>query len=161
MVDPRLYCTGCSPCLKGLTNGCEKWGFLGLSGCGGGLSRIVAVDVQKLHVLPDSVDLSIAALLEPLAVAWHAVKLSGISDWVGVPTLIVGGGPIGVGMIYALRAWGAKQIFVSEVSPKRRGFLRDIADAVLDPLEVDLPTECHRLTNGEGVTVVFDCAGSQ
>ncbi|PKY00376.1 GroES-like protein [Aspergillus campestris IBT 28561] len=69
MVDPQLYCLSCATCQKGLTHGCEKWGFLGLSGRGGDLSEAVAVDTARIHPLPDSVDLSVAALLEPLAVA--------------------------------------------------------------------------------------------
>lgn len=162
MVDPRLYCSSCAACQKGLTHGCEKWGFLGLSGGGGGLSEIVAVDAARLHPLPESVDLSVAALLEPLAVAWHAIKRAEITDLARAgPVLVVGGGPVGVAVVYVLKAWGASQIWVTEPSPIRQERLRGVTDVVFDPAVDDVVAECRRRSQGVGVTAVFDCAGSQ
>ncbi|KAH8809290.1 threonine dehydrogenase [Xylogone sp. PMI_703] len=161
MIDPRLYCSSCKQCQNSATNGCEKLGFLGISGGGGGLSEIVAVDPTMLHVLPDSVDLSVAAVLEPIAVAWHAVRLSGITDWKSTPVLVVGGGPIGVAVIHVLRAWGATNIIISEPTRKRHDFLKTIADTVLNPRETSIATECRKLTENHGVAVGFDCAGTQ
>ncbi|CAG9945110.1 unnamed protein product [Clonostachys rosea f. rosea IK726] len=142
MVDPRLNCGKCLQCCSGHTNGCEKWGFLGLSGGGGGFAEMVAVRPEKLHSLPDSVDLAVATLLEPLSVAWHAAALSGLSkgNCGDAAALVVGGGPVGASMIYVLRAWGMKHIFVSEPN---------------------ISSECRQRTNGMGVDAVFDCAGSQ
>jgi len=65
VVDPRLYCKSCSRCSATSTNVCRDWGFLGLSGSGGGLSGSVAVDPSMCHPLPDSVPLELAALVEP------------------------------------------------------------------------------------------------
>ncbi|RDW59342.1 2,3-butanediol dehydrogenase [Aspergillus mulundensis] len=179
VVDPRYYCSSCTPCSQTATNSCEKIGFVGLSGGGGGLSEVVAVKPEAVHVLPEDgsakVDLAAAALIEPLAVAWHALSLylsiapyqSGLADGENedlssIPVLIIGAGPVGVAMSYVLRARGANIVYVSEMSKARRETLRDagIVTEIFDPAEVDVPQMVKALT-GDGVSVVFDCAGAQ
>ena len=67
--------------------------------------------------VPDNVSLELAALVEPLAVAWHAVNMSPVKNFKkGQFALILGGGPIGLSVIQALRAHGDGTIIVSEVS---------------------------------------------
>jgi threonine dehydrogenase-like Zn-dependent dehydrogenase len=162
MVDPRLYCNSCSRCTSTCTNGCTKWGFLGLSGGGGGgLSDTVAVDSTMCYPLPDSVPLSCAPLIEPLTVACHSVKTSGFTDFGGKTVLIIGGGPIGLAVIFVLRNHGARKVFVSEPALKRREQTKEFADAVIDPLKENVGEICRGLTQNEGVDVVFDCAGIQ
>ena len=133
MVDPRIYCGSCSRCKTTHTNGCHSWGFKGLSGSGGGFSEVVAIDSKMCYPLPDSVDLSLAALIEPLAVAWHAVEISGVSDWATKSVLILGGGPVGIAHIYVLRALGCRQLYVSEPTSTRAAQNKQIADHVFDP----------------------------
>ncbi|KAL4896131.1 chaperonin 10-like protein [Aspergillus ambiguus] len=161
VVDPRYFCSSCIPCSRRSTNCCDVIGFMGISGGGGGLSETVSVPPEKVYPLPNDTDLAAAALIEPLTVAWHGVRLSGIQDFKDTPVLVVGAGPVGVAVVFVLRAHGAKAIFVSEPSAKRRHFLSDIAHAVLDPTKTDVAAKCRELTNGQGVGVVFDCAGSQ
>lgn len=161
MVDPRIYCGACSRCDASKTNGCRTWGFKGLSGAGGGFSEAVAIDANLCYPLPDSVDLKLAALVEPLAVAWHALVVSGIQDWSNKTVLIVGGGPVGIAHIYVLRAKGCKRIFVSEPTPTRAKQNKEVADEVFNPIKEHVGNRCRELTNGEGVDVVFDCAGIQ
>jgi (R,R)-butanediol dehydrogenase/meso-butanediol dehydrogenase/diacetyl reductase len=144
-----------------LTNACHSWGFKGLSGSGGGFSEAVAVDARLCYPLPDTVDLSLAALIEPLAVAWHAVEIFDITDWANKSVLILGGGPVGIAHIYSLRARGCKQIYVSEPTATRIAQNKRIADEVFNPLSDDVAGRCRGLTRGEGVDVVFDCAGIQ
>lgn len=110
--------------------------------------------------LPDAVPLEIGALVEPLSVAWHAVKASPFRA--GDSVLIIGGGPIGLAVIQVLRAKGAGKIIVSEVSPRRKQFSTEFgADHVLDPTQVDVVTEVRKLCDGQGVHVAFDAAGVQ
>jgi len=161
VIDPRLSCSSCMPCTELAANCCDKLGFVGLSGREGGLSSVVSVSPTMVHPLPDHVDLAAAALVEPLAVAWHAVKLSGIETQSAVPILVVGSGPVGVAIVFVLRAWKANVIIVSEPMQQRRKFLVGKVSAVIDPAEVDVGSKCRELTNGNGVGIVFDCAGSQ
>jgi (R,R)-butanediol dehydrogenase/meso-butanediol dehydrogenase/diacetyl reductase len=113
------------------------------------------------HALPDNADLSLATLIEPLAVAWHAVAESGIANWPDRSALIIGGGPVGIAHIFVLRALGCKSIFISEPTAVRASQNRDIADAVFDPTTEAVGERCRVLTCGEGVHAVFDCAGIQ
>jgi threonine dehydrogenase-like Zn-dependent dehydrogenase len=100
------------------------------------------------------------ALVEPLAVAWHAVKISPYKT--GDAVLVLGGGPIGISVILALKAKGAEKIIVSEVSRRRQEFAKKFgADYVLDPTRDDIVKRCKELCEGQGVNVVFDCAGVQ
>ncbi|KAF2192848.1 GroES-like protein [Zopfia rhizophila CBS 207.26] len=99
MIDPRIYCRKCSRCNTSSTNACRSWGFKGLSGSGGGFSEAVAIDHKLCYPLLDSVDLSLAALIEPLAVAWHAVEMARVVDWSQKSVVIIGGGPVGIAHI--------------------------------------------------------------
>ena len=71
------------------------------------------MDPSICHPLPDSLPLELAALIEPLAVAWHVANISEIADFSDHSVLILGGGPVGIALIFVLRARGAKQILVS------------------------------------------------
>jgi threonine dehydrogenase-like Zn-dependent dehydrogenase len=161
MVDPRIYCSNCRRCTTGNTHGCSTLGFKGLSGTGGGFSEFVAVDAKLCYPLPDDCELSLAALIEPLAVAWHAIVTCEISDWSNKAALVLGGGPIGIACALGLRVRGCKQILISEPSTARSAQNKQIADAVFDPTKDNIGDKCRELTGGEGVNVVFDCAGAQ
>jgi threonine dehydrogenase-like Zn-dependent dehydrogenase len=161
MVDPRLYCRNCTRCKASKTHACYSWGFRGLQGGGGGLSELVAVDESMCYVLPEVVDLKITALIEPLAVAMHAVKNSGVQelDFAEKDVLILGGGPIGLAVITVLRMKDVRRVFVSEPTAKRQVLNEEVADKVFDPVKERVGDRCRELTGGEGVNVVFDCAG--
>lgn len=161
MVDPRIYCRSCSRCTVSSTHGCRKLAFQGLSSPGGGFSETIAVDASLCYPLPDSVDLRLAALIEPLAVAWHAVKITDIETWDDKAVLILGGGPVGIATVLVLRALGCKKIFVSEPTALRAEQNKGLADEVFNPIEENVGDKARELTGGEGVDVVFDCAGVQ
>lgn len=55
---------------------CPNWGFLGYSGLGGGMAEYIVVERKAVHKVPDHVPLDVAALVEPLAVGWHAVRMA-------------------------------------------------------------------------------------
>jgi len=100
------------------------------------------------------------ALVEPLAVGWHAVNISSYKP--GQTALILGSGPIGLSTILALKARGPGRIIVSEVSSQRKKFAASFgADVILDPTKDDIVARCLELCDGQGVHVVFDCAGVQ
>jgi threonine dehydrogenase-like Zn-dependent dehydrogenase len=125
------------------------------------LSETCAVDSSMCHVLPESIDLSVAALIEPLAVATHAVKNTGIKDFTSKSVLILGGGPVGLAVLVVLRTKGAKKIYVSEPTAKRQKQDKTVADAVIDPAKEKVGDRCREMTGGEGADVVFDCAGNE
>jgi threonine dehydrogenase-like Zn-dependent dehydrogenase len=108
--------------------------------------------------LPDNVPLDIAALVEPLSVGWHAVARSPLTKDSNI--LILGGGPIGIAVIHALKARGCGKIIVSEISGSRQKFCSQSgANVILDPRKDDVAERSKEETGGEGVDIVFDCAG--
>lgn len=166
MVDPHIACkrSSCHACSSDKDHLCENLAFLGASGSkgGGGLSEYAVVDEDLLHVLPDNVDLYNAALIEPLVVANHVVKVVGRS-LCELDVLIVGGGPIGITLASLLRGQKAGIIILSEPTTKRRdqAINLQLLQKVVDPRSEDLGEVCRQLTAGKGVDVVFDCAGVQ
>jgi (R,R)-butanediol dehydrogenase / meso-butanediol dehydrogenase / diacetyl reductase len=75
------------------------------------------VDSRDVYLIPDGMSLEVAALVEPLAVGWHAVKLGFPEGTAGESALVLGAGPIGIAVILCLRAHGIENTMVSETSP--------------------------------------------
>lgn len=172
MVDPRIVCRKCSSCTRGRDNICANWGYIGLNGGGGGgagFSEKVNVTMRMCHVLPDdgSADLDSVVLCQPLTVGRHAMAASGIQDFSGLNVLVLGGGPVGLAVLFNLRAKGLQggRVFVSEPTAKRSQMIKDVnlaqPENIINPLEVSVPTVVRNALGGDGVDVVFDCAGAE
>ena len=98
--------------------------------------------------------------MEPIAVAWHAVKLSPFTPDDAV--LVLGGGPIGLAVVLTLKARGCDKIIVSEVTPRRKELAKQFgAHHVLDPTKDDIVARCREVCDGQGVNITFDAAGVQ
>jgi (R,R)-butanediol dehydrogenase/meso-butanediol dehydrogenase/diacetyl reductase len=101
----------------------------------------------------------IAALAEPLAVAWHAASVSSFKA--GESALVIGAGPIGAAVVKVLKALGASSVYVSEPNETRRAIASDCgADETFDPLSTDVVKAVQEKSGG-GVSVAIDCAGTQ
>ncbi|OJJ73430.1 hypothetical protein ASPBRDRAFT_121661 [Aspergillus brasiliensis CBS 101740] len=158
VVRPTIFDRECTSCTQGYEYCCEKIGFIGLSGYGGGLAKYIVAPAEHFYLIPDNVSLEAAALVEPLAVAWHAVNISPFKPNDNV--LVLGGGPVGIGIIQVLQLQGAKNIMVAELTDNRKRFASDYgATHILDPREVDVAAKVRELTDGMGADVVFDTAG--
>jgi (R,R)-butanediol dehydrogenase/meso-butanediol dehydrogenase/diacetyl reductase len=158
-VWPVYHCGACAACRAGMVNTCRSFGFHGLTSDGGGMAEYTTVPATMLHRLPEEVDLRMGALVEPMAVAWHAVDTSGIRP--GQTALVAGAGPIGIGLWFALRARGVETVVVSEPSATRRAAVAGLgAPVVVDPTTGDLAAAVAEVTGGDGVDVAFDAAGA-
>ena len=156
-VDPSMPCGTCFQCRQGTYNRCTNMKFLGSASCyphiDGALSVFVVVPAENCFLLPDSVSLEQAALLEPLSVAVHAVLQA--DSVAGANVLITGGGTIGQLVLRVVQAFGAARTTVSDVTPFARNFaLESGASDVIDPL-ADNPWEGH-----DGFDVVFEASGA-
>jgi threonine dehydrogenase-like Zn-dependent dehydrogenase len=98
-------------------------------------------------------------LVEPLAVAWHAVKVSPFQK--GDTALVIGAGPVGLALITVLKAQGAGKILVSEVSKLRKELSQVFGAVVVDPAEGDVRAKILEHSDDVGPSVVFDAAGVQ
>ncbi|KAK2782699.1 hypothetical protein FQN53_009623 [Emmonsiellopsis sp. PD_33] len=166
--DRQLGFPPCAACEEGKTNCCLRFAGYGLNGLGGGYSEYLVVKASHVFRLPDSVSLEIGALVEPLAVAWHCVQISGFQS--GQDVVVLGGGPIGLALLLVLKVRKARTIIVSEVLEMRQQYARSFgADFVINPLEeqeagVNPVVAKAREVSGEqsgGVHVVFDTTGIQ
>ncbi|MEH7125443.1 2,3-butanediol dehydrogenase [Bacillus sp. JJ1532] len=155
-VEPIYSCGECEACKQGKYNLCSKMGFYGLAGGGGGFSEFTSVPEHMIHKLPENVSYEQGALVEPSAVALHAVKQSKVQ--VGDKVAVFGTGPIGLLVIEALKAAGAAEIYAVELSEQRRQKAEELGAIAIDPNNGDVVEQIHQLTNG-GVHVSFEVTG--
>lgn len=158
-VEALYRCDECPACRMGNYNTCRQIGFHGLMSDGGMAERTV-VPERMVHVLPDSVSDELGALVEPMAVAYHAAKLGDVPP--GGSAVVFGAGPVGIGLWFALRGLGIDDITVVEPAPARRAALRGLgAQHVIDPAETDPAEHVQQHTGGRGADAVYDAAGAQ
>ncbi len=160
VVEPIVACGKCPACKEGKYNLCESLGFHGLCGSGGGFAEYTVFPEEFIHKIPDNMSYEQAALIEPITVALHSLRMANFRT--GDTALVLGSGPIGIATIECLKAAGAKQIIVLQRKSIRQEYAkRSGADVVLDPNEVDVAAEVKKLTNGVGVDICFETTGAQ
>ncbi|MEI7900506.1 MAG: alcohol dehydrogenase catalytic domain-containing protein, partial [bacterium] len=161
-VNPARACGFCDTCKAGRGNLCRQTIMLGSASTtpptDGAFAEFVTVRADQCHVLPSQMDDGLGAMMEPFAVALHAVKRAGTVS--GKKVLVTGGGPIGLLTLLAVRAYGALPAVLSDVvAGRRETALRLGADAVLGPAAKDVQEQARELT-GEGFDVIFEAAGA-
>ncbi|POX50840.1 dehydrogenase [Streptomyces sp. Ru71] len=156
-VEPIHRCGSCPPCQEGRYNVCRRIGFHGLM-AHGGMAEYTVVPEQMLHRLPDEVSWELGAMVEPMAVAYHAARLGGVGP--GGHAVVFGAGPIGIGLWFALRGEGVEDITVVEPSAERRAALERLgARDVIDPRRTDPVRHVMRRTKDRGAAAAYDAAG--
>jgi (R,R)-butanediol dehydrogenase/meso-butanediol dehydrogenase/diacetyl reductase len=162
-VRPFLACGGCRSCESGRDTYCRDALAIGTAHglaaavIAGGMAPRINVPARALHRVPSSITLEHAALIEPLAVALHAVRGSDIER--GGSAVVMGAGPIGVALVCCLRAAGAGTIIVTERSRERAERAASFgADQIVVAGEEDVDRRVNQLTHG-GADVVFDAVG--
>lgn len=145
------------PSDKGFNHICEELKFIGIDSPGA-MQQYWNVPAFTLHKLKETTDLKLAALIEPLSVAAHDVRLSGLTS--DETAVVLGGGPIGMLVAMVAKDTGA-QVIISEVNPKRIGMAKELGFDAVSPLEVDLVEYVKGKTEGRKADVVFEVAGVQ
>ncbi len=160
VVEPLLACGQCHGCRSGRPNLCEKLGFHGLAGGGGGFAEYTTFTSRFVHKIPDALPYDKAALVEPMSVALHSTEVGVFQK--GQNAVVTGAGPIGLATIECLRALGAARVIVVQRKSIRQEYAKHSgADIVLDPSETDVVAEIRRLTDGAGADVAFETTGSE
>ncbi|MDJ0638206.1 MAG: alcohol dehydrogenase catalytic domain-containing protein [Paracoccaceae bacterium] len=157
VVRPLDHCGICPACKAGHQHICHKLTFLGLD-TDGAMQEVWTVPAHTLHVLPDEIDMSHAALIEPVAVACHDVRLSELKA--GEDVVVIGGGPIGILVAMVARDAGGN-VVVSEVNPNRLAIAEKLGFSTVNPAEADLVAEINARTGDKGADVVFEVSGTQ
>lgn len=156
-VEPIFSCGECDACVEGKYNLCKDLGFVGLSGGAGGFAAYSVVPARMAHKMPEGLSMEQGALVEPAAVALHAVRVSTIKA--GDTAAVFGAGPIGLLVVEALRAAGAARVYVVEPSEERRAKAMELgATRAMDPTDMDVVAEIRKAT-GSGVDVAFEVTG--
>jgi L-iditol 2-dehydrogenase len=141
-VEPTIGCGACQYCIEGERRDCEtEKSFLGIK-TDGGMAEQVIVDPMNLVVLPSGLDVRIAALVEPLAVAAHVVRRVGVEERDRVA--VIGAGPIGLAVTAILRDRGVEPVLFAR---------HDHQKAAGEALGA-------RLVGEDGFDVIIDAAGT-
>ena len=161
--DSTVYCGSCDFCRRGEANLCEYREVLGVSTPDfrrqGAFAEYVVVPRRIIHALPPTLSFSEAAMVEPLSVAVHAVRLSELPA--GGTALVVGAGMIGLLVVQALREAGCSTVIVSDIDDGRLQLASDLgATATVNAKSNDVPAEVKRHTGGFGVDVALEAVGS-
>jgi len=156
-VRPLDPCGACPACRIGHSHICHNLKFIGID-TPGALQGNWTVPAHTLHRLPDSLALREGAMVEPVAVACHDVRMSDLKE--GEFAAVIGGGPIGILVALVAQARGAR-VVMAEVNAFRLQLARDLGIDAINPLETDLPQLVNERTGGAGADVVFEVSGSQ
>lgn len=152
----------CCACHDGYSNVCDYIGLVGLGFTDGGFSDYCVVGQD--HVVPypdDLIPSDVAALTQPIAVAWHAVRTSKLKP--GQLALVLGSGPIGLAIIIALKGHQAGRIVVSEPALDRRLLAEKLGVETINPKDYSAEENVKALRamtdDGFGFHHSYDCSG--
>jgi len=157
---PMISCGACQYCVRGNPFFCAEVTRTGMgTGIQGGYAEYVRVGVHETLAVPTGVDWDFAALVEPLAVGLHGIRISRFKA--GVSALVIGAGPIGLAVIQWLKVLGARHIIVSELSDERRALAEQMGatatvDAALHPREISRQVTA---ISGNLPETIFECVG--
>jgi 2-desacetyl-2-hydroxyethyl bacteriochlorophyllide A dehydrogenase len=131
--------------------------FIGIDSPGG-MQQYWNVPAFTLHRLPENLSLQLGAMIEPLAVACHDVRLGEVVA--GENVVVIGGGPIGLLVALVARQKGAN-VMISEVNKNRIEFIQSLGFQTVNPIEQDLVKTVEEFTKGAMADVVFEVSGVQ
>ena len=160
--DSTVFCGSCAFCLRGEVNLCDRREVVGVS-CkeyrrAGAFAELVVVPEHIVYKLPNGLNFAEAAMLEAVAVALHAVRLT--KPQPGETALVVGAGMIGLLTAQAARALGFARVFVSDIDQSRLKMANELgfAETFLASGD-DLVSQVMQATEGRGTDAVLEAVG--
>ena len=159
-LEPGKTCGCCEFCVTGRYNLCPDVIFFATPPVDGVFQEYVAHKAALCFKLPDHVSAMEGALIEPLAVGFHAAKQGGAH--VGQTAVVTGAGCIGLVTMMALKAMGVSKVYMTDVAEKRLDKAIALgADGVMNAAEVDVIEKVRELTGGSGCDLAIDAAGAE
>ncbi len=161
--DSMLSCGKCFFCLRGEINLCDNREVMGVS-CAefrrhGAFAEYVQVPQNILYKVPESLPFELAALIEPVSIAVHAVAITPIQ--LGDTAVVVGTGMIGLLALQAVRLAGATRVIAVDLDDNKLEVARSLgADETINPKTQDVPKRVAELTDGHGAAVAIECVGA-
>lgn len=156
-VEPVLVCGSCPACQRGDYGYCAEISYTYRNG-DGAMADYISVRHNHAFLLPGDLSYEAGALIEPLAVAVHAVRRASIG--LGEKVLILGAGAIGILIAALCRRNGATQVVVADYAAHRLEKALEMgASSVLNLSTQDLLAGVEALTEGRGMDKTFECVG--
>ena len=157
-IQPQVVCGKCWSCRHGKYNLCEELKVMGFQTTGVA-SHYFAVDAKKVTPLPESMSFDEGAMIEPLAVAVHAVRQAG--DVKGKDICVLGAGPIGILVAQVAKGLGARKVMITDVSDIRLEKAKECgADVCVNTREKDFAQAFVQCFGPDKADVIYDCAGN-
>ena len=159
-LEPGKTCGHCEYCREGRYNLCPDVVFFATPPVDGVFQEYVAHEAALCFKLPENVDTLEGALIEPLAVGFHAANQGGAHA--GQTAVVFGAGCIGLVSMMALKAEGVSRVYVVDIMQKRLDKAMELgATGVINSMNTDVQEEIGRLTEGKGVDLVIETAGME
>jgi L-iditol 2-dehydrogenase len=152
-IEPGVPCRNCAQCLAGRYNLCPRIRFFATPPYDGAFAEYVSMPESFVHTIPDHLSDDAAGLLEPLSVGVWACRRAGVGPASRV--LVTGAGPIGLITAQTARAYGAPEVWISDVNPLR---LSVAAELGLTPIDV---SSAPLTDAGLEVDVLLECSGNE
>lgn len=157
-IQPQVVCGKCYPCRHGKYNLCETLKVMGFQTTGVA-SEYFSVDAAKVTPLPQEMSFDEGAMIEPLAVAVHAVRKFG--DMQGMRVAVLGAGPIGILVAQAAKGMGAESVLITDISDLRLEKARQCGvDFCVNTREADFGEALVSSFGPDKADVIYDCAGN-
>jgi L-iditol 2-dehydrogenase len=147
-LEPAIFCYHCEFCLRGQHNLCARIRFMSTPGEAGFFREYVNIPAHNFLPVSTSTTVEEAALMEPLAVVLHTLRLGNFRA--GEAALVLGAGPIGLLTIAALKLAGAKRVLAIEPVAHRREMALALGAAAVFDSAAGKPVK--------NVDIAFDCA---
>ena len=158
-VNPLLSCGGCRLCRAGLKNLCENRTMIGIHHPGG-FAEYVQVPESAMSEIPDELDISAAALAEPLANGVHAVRL-GTNCLLAERAVVVGGGTIGTMVLQSALLSGIPDVSVVELHEGRREQAKKLGAHEVYGSGEEARESVREKTAGLGADLMLDAVGAE
>lgn len=155
VVEPFLGCGKCYPCRIGKSNCCANLQIIGVHRPGG-YAEYLTAPATHIHRVPDSMPMTRASFVEPLAIGVQACRRGSVAS--GEQVLVLGCGPIGLAIIEVARARGASVLAVDALAERLETAARLGAEPL--PAGEQLLAAILERTNGEGMPVVVEATGN-
>ena len=157
-IEPQVYCGHCYPCRHGKYNLCEALKVMGFQTTGAA-SEYFAVDASKVTELPEDMSYEEGAMIEPLAVAVHAVRQMGNVS--GMKIAVTGAGPIGNLVAQTAKGMGAEKVMITDISDLRLEKARECGiDVCVNTGKENFGEALVQAFGPDKADVIYDCAGN-
>ncbi|HDP79361.1 MAG TPA: alcohol dehydrogenase [Spirochaetes bacterium] len=158
-IMPQVVCGECYSCRHGAYHICDNLKVMGFQTIGAA-SEYFAVNADKIITLPAGMSFDHGAIIEPLAVAVHALSRAG--DIHGRKVLVIGAGPIGNLIAQTARAMGAKCVMITDISAYRLSIAKACGiDGRVNVIREDLDKRVMEFFGPDRMDVTLECVGAE